>query len=321
MHSPRQTAIDPPRLLVVGPITRDAAVLVERLPEAGEAVDAAGFHTSVGGKGGTVALGAAALGAEVDLLGAVGTDDQGDLSIAELISARIGVHAVERLVGETTGHVLTWIGTDAGRRHVEWHGANSRARCTPFAVARAASGADAVIVSGASPAALVEAAVEGARAAGARVVLDAAGDPETACRVLADVDVVRGDAAEVGALVDVAVEDFDSAAVAAQRLLGGGPKIAIVGAGDQGDIVATAEGDKIRLPHLDVDVVDRTGAGDAFVATFTVLLCGGRPPATAARLASAAAAHTASHLGGRPTFAGEDDLAAMLGEHSLLSTL
>jgi ribokinase len=241
-------------------------------------------------------------------------------AIAELISAGVGVHAVERLVGETTGHVLTWVDTDAGRRHIEWHGANSRARSTAFAIAGAAAEIDAAIVSGASPAALVEAAAEGARTVGARVVLDATGDSETIRGLLADIDIVRGDASEIEALVESPIDSFDSAAEAARRLLAAGPKIAIVQAADQGDVVATAEGDELRLPHLDVDVVDPTGAGDAFVSAFTVLSCAGWPLAAAARLASAAAAHTASHLGGRPTFADEDDLADLLGEQPLLSS-
>jgi ribokinase len=59
-------------------------------------------------------------------------------------------------------------------------------------------------------------------------------------------------------------------------------------------------GEEIHLPHLDVEVVDPTGAGDALITTLTILLCAGRSLFDAARLASAAAAHTVSHLGGRP---------------------
>lgn len=304
-----------PRLLLVGPITRDVAALVDRVPEPGDAVDAVDFRTSVGGKGGTAALVATALGVRVGLIGAVGADDQGDLAVAELAAAGVEVELIERLAAESTGHVLTWIGSDAARRHVEWHGANERAACSTAEVALAATGAAAVLVSGASPPALVEAAVAGGRTADTRVVLDAAGDPETTRRVLAEVDVLRGDAEEIEALVGGPVEGFDSAAAAARRLLDAGPTLVAVQAGEEGDLVLAADGEESRLPHLDVDVIDPTGAGDAFVTTLTVLLGRGRPLGEAARLASAAAAHTASHLGGRPTFGDESSLARLLAEH------
>jgi ribokinase len=334
MRSNREGKLTPlPRLVVVGPIARDTAVAVRQMPGAGGVVDAEGFHTAVGGKGGTAALVAAAFGAEVALVGAIGADDQGDLALAELRAAGVDVDAVERLDGEATGHVLTWVGPDAGRRHVEWHGANAWARRGADELERTVAGVDAVLISGASPGALVEAAVEAGRRTATRVVLDASGDPATIRRVLADVDIVRADSEEAAGLVESRVEDFASAEEAARRLLAAGPAIAAVQAGEEGDVVfagsaleagglGTASGtsvaevdEALRLPHLGVDVVDPTGAGDAFVTTLTVLLCAERTIPDAACLASAAAAHTASHLGGRPTFAGEADIVRFLAGH------
>jgi ribokinase len=153
------------------------------------------------------------------------------------------------------------------------------------------------------------AAARGARVAGAFVVVDLAGEPATAASVLDSADLVRGDSSEISVLVGVDVRDFATAARAAELLLARGPQIAVVQAGD---LVLTPR-QAVRLRRLPVTVVDPTGAGDAFVASLAVLLASGVELQTAAELAAAAAAaaHTVSHLSGRPAYAGLPELMAI----------
>ncbi len=76
-------------------------------------------------------------------------------------------------------------------------------------------------------------------------------------------------------------------------------------------MVVTAS-EELRLPNLDVTLVDPTGGGDAFVTTLAILLARGEKLRAAARPASAAAAHTVAHLGARPDFQDEAELADLL---------
>jgi sugar/nucleoside kinase (ribokinase family) len=76
----------------------------------------------------------------------------------------------------------------------------------------------------------------------------------------------------------------------------------VVIAGPDGNLVATRDDRRIRLPHLPAETVDPTGGGDAFIGTLTALLAAGEPLEDTAQLASAAAADTISRLGGRPRF-------------------
>ena len=63
-----------PKLTVVGSINLDLVVRAERLPRAGETVSGASFSRGPGGKGANQAVAAARLGAEVRMVGAVGSD-------------------------------------------------------------------------------------------------------------------------------------------------------------------------------------------------------------------------------------------------------
>jgi ribokinase len=63
-----------PKLTVVGSINLDFVVQSERLPRPGETVTGAAFSRGPGGKGANQAVAAARLGAEVRMVGAVGTD-------------------------------------------------------------------------------------------------------------------------------------------------------------------------------------------------------------------------------------------------------
>jgi ribokinase len=111
-------------------------------------------------------------------------------------------------------------------------------------------------------------------------------------------------------LTGIEVRDFVTARRAAESLLECGPRIAVVQAGDEGDLLL-ARDEAVRLPRLPVSMVDPTGGGDALVASLVVLLAQGMKLEPAGRLAAAAAAHTVSHLGGRPTYADRGELAAM----------
>lgn len=299
-----------PDVVVVGPVTRDVSLLIDAVPPAGGSAVAGETRVAPGGKGGNPAVCAARLGARVRLLGAVGDDDAGREVLAGLAADGIDVGGVLRCAGATTGQIMHLVEPGGARRYVESRGANAALELGRERVAAACRPGTVALVSTALPAAAVNDAVFGAAGAGARVVADLAGEVDTSRAILAGADVVRGDADEIGELTGCPVHDFASARRAAERLLAQGPGIAIVQAGGDGDLVLAGDRE-IRLPHLPVRPVDPTGAGDALVTTFAVLCARGADLERAARLGAAAAAHTVGHLGGRPAFADEAELAAL----------
>lgn len=80
------------------------------------------------------------------------------------------------------------------------------------------------------------------------------------------------------------------------RLLASGAQSVVLKRGDQGCIGRDAAG-TVALPAHAVAVVDPTGAGDCFCATFVTLMAAGRPLAEALRQANAAGALAVGKLG------------------------
>src|SRR5207249_1980064 len=78
-----------PRIAVVGSVNLDLVARCERLPRPGETITGASFARVPGGKGANQALAAARLGAEVTLVGAVGSDPFAEEALASLVAAGV----------------------------------------------------------------------------------------------------------------------------------------------------------------------------------------------------------------------------------------
>lgn len=132
-------------------------------------------------------------------------------------------------------------------------------------------------------------------------------------------------------LVKVAAEELTLLAGAADAgpdfLLGRGPQVLLLTLGPQGARVVTAAGLDIHAPGLEVDVVDTTGAGDAFAGAFLFALARREvTPATLAPLladaaamrealafANASAAISVTRRGAIPAMPTAGEVAARLG--------
>ena len=82
-----------------------------------------------------------------------------------------------------------------------------------------------------------------------------------------------------------------------EHVLGFGPRLVVFKRGARGCLVATAEGAHWAIAAWPVDVVDTTGAGDAFAGAFVASWLEGAGVEEAARLANAAGALTTLGLG------------------------
>jgi ribokinase len=164
----------------------------------------------------------------------------------------------------------------------------------------------------------VRAALEGLPDSTIVVADGAPADEVTRAAVLGRAAVVRADAAEADLLVGRTLTGVDDVRAAAAELLVAGPRLVALGVEGAGDLVAWRSGPTLGVDALDLEIdprwadgdvlvpllgtrpVDPTGAGDAYVATLAATLLGGAGPEDAAWVASAAAAVTAAHAGGRP---------------------
>lgn len=281
---------------MVGQMARDLVLVVDEVPGPGGTVPVRERREMLGGKGANISVGLAQLGASVELVGVVGEDDVGERLIARAAADGIGTAGVVRRPGCATGLIVDLVAD--GWRYLEHlpDGVLLREEDLPVdLIARAA----AVVVQLQQP---PEVALKAARAAHGRVVLD--GAPERLrAELLECADVVRADHQEAELLSGGKIADADEAIRAAREVMTHGPGLVAFAVDDVGNVFVWDTGELV-VPLGDVEVVDTTGGGDAFVAALTFALTRGDSPEEAARLAVEASGDTVTHVGGRPDLTG-----------------
>lgn len=266
------------RIAVVGSYGVGQTFVMDRAPERGETVIGYQVRTDPGGKGSNQAIGAARLGAEVTFLSAVGRDAFGDGAMALWDAEGVDAGAVVRSELPTMIAAIL-VEANGDNRIVVVPGA--LAALAPAHVdgfAQQIAAADVLLVQLEIPLETALHALEAARRAGVRSILNPAPAP---------------------AQPIVPVADYVTPNETEARAVEGGAGAFIVTLGERGARL----GDEI-VPAFPARVVDTTGAGDAFCAALAVALAENRPTLDAIRWGCAAGAHSVEHEGvvaGLPT--------------------
>ena len=269
----------PARLTVVGSINLDLVARTERLPRPGETVTGATFSQIPGGKGANQAVAAARLGAEVTMIGCVGTDAFAGEALAGLRKAGVGEAWVTR--DAPTGVALITVDSDGETTIVVAPGANAELRPEDVDV----FGADAVLCQQEIPPETV------ARAA------------ELAPRFFLNAAPARDGAPEAELTI---VNRLELQALGERRGL------VCYTLGADGAVLLADGAEVARAKPPPVQAVDGTGAGDAFTACLVVSLLEGRDREEALRRACIAGALAASRPGAQSSFPTADEVDALL---------
>jgi len=301
-------------IVVVGGINFDYVVRGARLPGPGETVAGDSFYEGPGGKGANQAVGIARLGGRAALVSRLGNDARGDALLESLADSGVDVRHVSRDSVLGTGVALIAVDAEGEKQIVTAPGANHALSEPDIDAARDTIAFAQVLVAGLeAPVGAVEASLRLAKAAGARTILDPAPPLPLSEELLRLVDVIRPNAAEAEALTNVRVTDARSAAQCGRVLLARGVGAAILSAGPAGNLVVSRE-EQHLLPHHEVDSVDATGAGDAFVAGMAFAFAEGRSLVDAAAYGGAAAAFSTTRIGARAGLPRREELSALLAE-------
>ena len=97
------------RIVVVGSLNMDLTLACPQLPRAGETVIGNNFATAPGGKGANQAVAAARLGAQVSLVGCVGSDAFGDAACAALRAEGVDITHLSVIAGSSTGIAIVLV--------------------------------------------------------------------------------------------------------------------------------------------------------------------------------------------------------------------
>ena len=369
-----------PKVTVVGSLNIDLVSRAPRYPQQGETLIGDAFDIFTGGKGFNQATAAARLGADVTLIGCVGTDSFGEM----LLSAMAAEHLDGRIKRAE-------VGTGVATIVVEPNGENSiivvpRANMalTPADIEEAAlciAEAEVLLLQLETPIAASERAAEIAKANDTTVLLNPAPAQPLPDSFLAHVDIIVPNESEAALLTGMPVTNAEEAVSAARRLMATAAATTVPGSvargpvprdrseqtspgsvargpvprdrseqtspgpvargpvprglapgsvargpvprdasltnteipaivltlGERGALLLTAEISEV-IPALPVDVVDTTGAGDAFCGALATALASGESLREAVRFANVAGAAAVTTLGATPSMPTREQL-------------
>ena len=267
------------RVIVVGSLNIDLLTRVERHPKPGETVTGSGLERLAGGKGANQAVAAAAAGAAVVMVGRVGSDAAGTAYVARLLALGIDVAGIRVEHDCPTGHALITVDDMGENSIVVIAGANAAVGLDDLAVLSSVDSGDIVLLQLEVPMAVVATAARRASGRGARVVLNLA--PYAAL------------APDVVALADpLVVNEHEALLLADSEAL---PASLVVTFGAAG---AAWDGEQLTGPVVEEsEVLDTTGAGDAFCGALAAALAAGAGRRVALQAALAAGADAVRHVG------------------------
>jgi ribokinase len=296
---------EPPQVLSLGSVNADFQVRVPRRPEISETLPGHNFVRLSGGKGANVAFLCRKLGVSSKLFGHVGEDDLAEQALAPLHACGIDLSGVSRVAGMHTGFAMITVPPDGRKGIVLAAGANEAwspddgarlAAALRDAPPRSVLVADCEV----SNEALCD-ALKTARELQVRVVLDPSPASRVTPALLGLCEVVVPNSGEAQALTGISCRDPREALEAARQLHERGAPVACVKLPDGGCVLAGSRW-SLHVSSLPVDVVDTTGAGDAFAGALAVALCEGRSWGDAARFAVAAAQLAVMKYGSQPSY-------------------
>jgi len=280
-------------VVVIGSINVDLVVIADRLPGPGETVLGGKLGVHDGGKGANQAVAASRAGARVSMVGAVGTDAHGDRALDALRAEGIDMTRVRRVGDEPTGVAIIAVGPRGENQIVVAPGANATLAIED-ADRDLIGSADIVLTNHEIPAAATLDALSAAHAAGVTSILNPAPARALSAEVLALGPILTPNEHE---LVVAIGNDVTGAALDELAVRNAGP--IIVTQGPAGALLvdgARRERFEGRIPP---DVVDTTGAGDAFCGVLAAWLAGGSSLDEAIVAANAAGALSVAGAGAR----------------------
>lgn len=256
-------------ILVVGSLNADLVVRVPRFPQPGETISGEDLHVIPGGKGANQAVAAARLGANVSMLGRVGTDNFGDFLLNNLQANAVDARLVQR-ADTSTGTAIIVVDEKGQNSIVLSPGANGQV--VPMDVDSAAPfHHDLLLLQLEIPTPTVLRAAQRAKETGTRVILNPAPAQALPDELIALCDFIIPNETELSLLTGIEVKDDASAERAARVLLERGAKHTIVTLGSKGALIVDRDSSKHVEPFV-VNVIDTTAAGDAFIGGFASML-------------------------------------------------
>ncbi len=290
------------KILVIGSLNMDQVTQVERTPRVGETVMGSGLHLNPGGKGANQAVAMGKLGADVTMIGMVGSDASGNELKMNLANMGV-VDAVRVTDSAPTGTAWIMVNADADNSIVVIEGANGE--LMPEHVQESwFDGIDIVVLQLEVPYDTVKTALQIAKSLGKLTVLNPAPAKALDFEMLSNVDILVVNETEFERVSGVHYTGPESLIAGYEKL---GIKQLVLTLGKDGAIYYDGVA-STQVPARVVKAIDTTAAGDSFIGGMLYEYSRGASMAEALTFATEVAAFTVTKLGAQSALPSMADL-------------
>jgi len=300
------------RFFVIGDVSVDLMYFVDALPGAGEETPAKRSLIKAGGAAATVAANLASLGHKATLAARVGTGPFREAALENLKATGVDLSQLQEDKEHLTSSILIFVIAGGERTMVSSIGASRYLDATAFK-ARTLDQMDALVLSAyaLSGGPSREYALKALAAAKKRDLpifadLGTGAIRDAGTSLLEDLSGVDYLLMNQHELYSLTGESSISNGVGVLREAG--IENAVIKVGSLGSMVVTPDTEALVEPHPVEDVIDSTGAGDAYTAAFAASVMEGHDLLEAARRGNVAGALVATHVGAQGYLVKPEDL-------------
>ncbi len=291
-----------PRIAVVGSANIDLTTFTDRFPNPGETIFGQRFDLGFGGKGANQAVAARLCGADVEMVARVGDDLFGPATIENFKKLGIDASNVKQVPGLSSGVAPIFVDPQGQNRILVVKGANDAVKPADVdAAAEVLKSVGCIVLQFEIPLETVYYTVQFARKNKVRCIVNPAPAQAVDMKALEGLDYFIPNESEAETISGMPVKNVEDARRCAKKMLSGGIRRVIITLGSNGSLVAGANGEQ-HVPAFPVATLDSTGAGDAFIGSFSVFLAEGLSEIDAVRKANLYAGLSTTKVGTQKSF-------------------
>lgn len=301
------------KIVVLGSINMDLVTFCERAPRGGETLLGKEFRQIPGGKGANQAVAMGKLGADVTMLGKVGTEGMGEILLNSMEKDGVKTDRIEKS-SVTTGIAKIIVEESGQNRILVVPGANGDVdNAYVDRNIETVKNSDVLVCQLEIPMESVKYAFSKAKEMGKITVLNPAPAAHLDEEIIKNSDYIIPNETELEIITGIKTDTLEGVKEAAAALLQKGVKGLLITLGSKGSLYIDRD-KEIMTPAYKVKAVDTTAAGDSFIGGFVKGLSQGMETEQAIELGTKVAAISVTRIGAQTSLPTEEEVKNFRGE-------
>jgi ribokinase len=310
-----------PRIVVVGGTYLDIAIKCETIPQGGQSLAGSGLSYAVTGPGPRQAIQAAQCECNVHLISKVGGGPFGQTARTSLQEYQVNTDYIYTAEAKNSGVVVTLVDAAGKNASCVYDGANTALMAREIEQAeQIISEADVCLIHGHLPPEAIVTAIRLAKIGGTKTILNPARPIESGAggdlpMEYFSVDILIPNLYEAADITEQSTANIRTAKMIGSDLVARGVGVAVITMGKRGCVIV----DRIAADHIpafEVELVDKTGCGDAFAGALAAYCAVKDDIHKAVEFASAAGALACTKFGSIEALPTQAEIIELLQKHS-----